>query len=197
MSRLMVRTSATLRAVLLTLGANGCVAMGAHADSLSLDLNDDAARLTWRHPIESNKTQIDASILHHQNRGNVLAAGFHITGNAATRERPVNAGLGGRFYYTDADRANADGGALAVGGFVDAKLPSYNRVGFGGHIYYAPDVLGFGDVEEILDITVEANYSVLREGEVYLGWRNVGADFDDRGDVTFDTGFFVGFRLNF
>jgi hypothetical protein len=169
----------------------------AQADRLDLDLNDDAARLTYVHPFEARRTQVEGSWLHHQDRGDVIAAGFQITGNAASQERPVNAGLGARLVYADADGVNASGSAVAVGGFFDAKIPQYDRFGIGGHLYFAPDVLAFGDATEFFDFSVHGSYSVLRQGDVYVGLRNVRADFDDNGSVTFDTGLHIGFRLSF
>ncbi|MFK8014683.1 MAG: YfaZ family outer membrane protein [Gammaproteobacteria bacterium] len=183
------------RRVALLLSALSCVA--AQADRLDLDLNDDAARLTYSHPFEARKTQIDGSWLHHQDRGDVVAVGFHITGNAASQERPINAGLGGRVMYLDASGFDATGSALAVGGFFDAKIPNYNRFGVGGHLYFAPDVLAFGDSSEVLDLSVHGSYSILRQGEVYVGLRNVRSDFKGGGSLNFDTGLHVGFRLNF
>lgn len=170
---------------------------GAAADSLALDLNDDAARLTFEHPFAQRNIRVDGSWLHHQDRGDAVAVGFHVTGNAATAARPVNAGLGGRLYYVNADRANADGALLGLGGFFDAKLPDYDRIGFGGHLYFAPDVLAFGDAKDFFDISVHASYAVLRQGDVYLGLRNVQGEFKNAGDVTVDTGLMLGFRLNF
>jgi hypothetical protein len=181
------------------LGGVCAMALTAKADRLDLDLNDDAARLTFSHPFEARKTSVDASWLHHQDRGDVLAVGFHITGNAATQERPVNAGLGGRLVYADASNFGDDpnGGAIAIGGFFDAKIPNYNRFGVGGHAYFAPDVLTFGDATQVLDISVHASYSVLRQGDIYVGLRNLNVDFDQSGSRTFDTGLHIGFRLNF
>lgn len=170
---------------------------GASADTLDLDLNDDAARVTFAHPYEARKTRVDASWLHHQDRGDVLSLGFHITGNAATQARPINAGIGGRVIYMDADGVDLSGSALAVGGFFDAKMPNYDRIGVGGHLYYAPDVLAFGDASEYVDISIKATYAVLRQGDVYLGLRNVRGEFDQRGAQSFDTGLHLGFRLNF
>ena len=114
----------------------------AYADRLSLDINDDAARLSYSHPFEANKTRLDASWLHHQDRGDVLAAGFHLTGNAASQARPINAGVGARLMFVDADGTSLSGGGIAVGGFFDAKIPEYNRFGLGGHVYYAPECAG-------------------------------------------------------
>ncbi|MFK7888428.1 MAG: YfaZ family outer membrane protein [Gammaproteobacteria bacterium] len=183
---------------LAALGVASLAATSAQADRLDLDLNDDAARLTYSRAIEARKISIDGSWLHHQDRGDVIAAGFHITGNAATQERPVNAGLGGRLMYADASGfSDGSGGGIAIGGFFDAKIPNYNRFGVGGHAYFAPDVLAFGDATQLLDISLHASYSVLRQGDVYVGIRNVNVDFDDAGSQTFDTGLHIGFRLNF
>lgn len=192
---LKVRATLGLRLAATLILASGT--FGVLADQLALDLNDDAARLTFAHPFEARKTQVDASWLHHQDRGDVLAVGFHLTGNAATQARPINAGVGGRIMYVDADGSSRSGGGLALGGFFDAKIPEYNRIGLGGHIYYAPDVLAFGDAKDVLDISVHASYAILRDGDLYVGLRNVKSDFDGGGTQTFDTGLHVGFRLNF
>lgn len=191
-----VRSAAPGRGALVLLAVL-LVSPGAGADSLSLDLNDDAARVTYERPFSARKTRVDASWLHHQDRGDVLAVGFHITGNAATQARPINAGLGGRLYFIDAKRADADGAVLGIGGFFDAKLPDYDRIGFGGHLYFAPDVLAFGDADDFFDVSLHASYAVLRQGDIYLGVRNVQGSFEDGGDVTIDTGLMLGFRLNF
>ncbi len=190
LSRTIFRT--TIALTLLTLAG-----ASATADTLDLDLNDDAARVTYAHAYEVRKTRVDASWLHHQDRGDVLSLGFHITGNAATQERPVNAGIGGRVIYMDAEGVDLSGSALAVGGFFDAKIPSYNRIGIGGHLYYAPDVIAFGDATEFVDVSIQATYAVLRQGDVYLGLRSVRGEFDQGGSQSFDTGLHIGFRLNF
>ncbi len=198
MTRRMVGTIRTRGLAALLLCATLPFGSAARGDnSLSLDLNDDAARLTYARTLDNDTMRVDASWLHHQDNGNAASVGFHITGNAATESRPVNAGIGGRLYLVDAEDADADGQALAVGGFFEAKLPTYDRVGFGGHVYYAPDVLGFGDVDDLFDISARVTWSVLREGDVYLGVRNVKGDFGNRGEATLDTGLHIGFILNF
>lgn len=169
----------------------------ARADGLDLNLNDDAARLTYRHPVESRRLEVDGSWLHHQDNGDVASVGLHLAGNAGTEQNPVNAGIGGRVYFLDADKASVDGGVLAVGGFVRWKLPQANRVGIGGHLYFGPDVIAFGDAEQYFEAAVYVSYDILREAEAYIGLRNVKADFEDAPEVTFDTGMHVGIRLRF
>lgn len=169
----------------------------ANNDVGSLDINDDAARIFYAHPIGDRKIRLDGAWLHHQDRGDVLGVGFHVTGNAATASRPINAGLGVRAEFFSADKSNADGQALAVGAFFDGKLPTYDRIGFGGYLYFAPDVLAFGDAEQFTAVSLYGSYSILRNAELYLGVRNVKADFEGFPDVTFDTGLHIGILLNF
>ncbi len=169
----------------------------ARADGLDLNLNDDAARLTYRRPLQSRPVEIDGSWLHHQDNGDVASIGLHLSGNSGTTQNPVNTGIGGRVYFLDADRVGADGGVLAIGGFARWKLPQANRVGIGGHLYFAPDVIAFGDAEQYFEVAVYASYEILREAEAYVGLRNVKADFEDAPEVTFDTGLHLGLRLRF
>lgn len=178
--------------------------------TLGIDLNNDAARLSWSRTGAGENTRYGASVLHDTNRGTVVSGGFHITGNAATQQRPVNAGLGGKLYFAssslpdvsdllpaDLQIADENGSGIGLGGFFESRIPNYDRLGFGGHLYYVPDVLAFGDLKQLTDIWLYGSYSVLRQGDVYLGWRNVKADYKGFGDFTFDTGVHLGFTLKF
>ncbi len=168
----------------------------AQDSSISLDLNDDAVRLSWQQFRPERQFSYEASVLNHQDRGTVGAVGFHITGNAATKARPISAGLGGRLVYADTD-ASSSGYALAVGGFFRGQIPNYDRIGYGGHVYFAPDVLAFSDMEEFADLWLYGSYSVLRNGDLYVGARSLKSDFKGRGDYNFDTGVHAGFTLKF
>lgn len=192
----------------LALSAITMAPVYAQESSISLDLNDDAVRLSWQQFRPTRQLSYGASAFNHQDRGTVLTAGFHITGNAATKARPINAGLGGRIVYADAESIgnstspglsipSENGYALAVGGFFKGQIPNYDRIGFGGHVYFAPDVLAFGDMEEFVDLWLYGSYSVLRNGDVYIGGRSLKADYSGRGDYNFDTGLHAGFILKF
>ena len=167
------------------------------ANGLDLNVNNDAVRLTADFDL-SNNLVVDGSWLHHQDRGNVLGAGLHLTGAATGGSNPVHAGLGGRLLWVDSDVGNRDDGqVLAIGGFVTYTLPDYNRFVVGGSLYYAPDVLSFGDATRYTEYNAWAGYSVLRQGQVYLGVRGVSADFKRSDSVTIDTGLHLGLRLRF
>jgi hypothetical protein len=44
---------------------------------------------------------------------------------------------------------------------------------------------------------VRVGYSVLRDGDVYLGLRRIQAEYKGSGRFTFDSGLHAGFELRF
>lgn len=168
-----------------------------HAESLQLDVNDDAARVVYAWPAAGDKLRADAGWLHHQETGNIVHAGLHLVDFASGGASPLRAGLGGKLFVVDADQRNSRGGALGLGGFFDYTFPRYDRLGLGGEVYFAPDVLGFSDVESYREIGVHVRYNLLREADLYLGMRNIRGEFSNAPDVTFDTGLHIGIKLNF
>jgi hypothetical protein len=167
------------------------------ANGLDLNINDKAVRITVNFDL-SNNIVTDGSWLHHQDKGNVLGAGLHVTGAATGGRDPIRAGLGGRLLWMDSDVAGRDSGAvLPIGGFVQYTVPDYNRFSLGGSLYYAPDVLAFDDASKYLEYNAWAAYSILRQGQVYLGARRVRGEFKNSPSVTFDSGLHFGLRLQF
>ncbi len=167
------------------------------AAGLDLNVSNDAARVTGEFDL-SNNLRVDGSFFHHQDNGNVLGAGLHLTGDASGGQSPVDAGLGGRLLYVDSDtRARDSGTVLALGAYAEYTFPEFDRFSVGGNVHYAPGVLSFGDVDDYLEYGAWAGYSVLRNGIVYLGYRRIEAGFDGTPDVTFDSGMHVGLKLRF
>jgi hypothetical protein len=169
----------------------------AAANGIDMTLNNDAARIGVDFDLGNNLVA-DASWLHHQDRGNVVGAGLHVTGAATGGRYPVRAGLGGRLLAVDSRiGSREDGMALPIGGFVNYTIPEFDRFVVGGSLYYAPDVLAFGDVTKYREYNAWAGYSVLRQGQIYLGVRGVRASFKQGPGVSFDTGLHFGLRLRF
>jgi len=169
-----------------------------YAAGVDINVSDDAARLTVQVPLTGNNILIDGSWLHHTDKGETLSIGGYLTGSAAGGNRPLTAGLGTRFYLTDYDKGSKEeGSSLTLGGFARYQFPQYDRVSIGGSLFYGPSVLSFGDSDEFYEVDLWAGYSVLRDGEVYLGWRRIKTDFDSDGDTMIDTGVHVGLRARF
>jgi len=121
--------------------------------------------------------------------------GILLTGDAGARDAQVTAGLGVRLAYIDGE--NKEGGAVALGGQVDVRIPGYERIALGAYAYGAPEVTSFGDADSYYDIGVSVGYEVIKDASVYIGWRQVEADVDGGGDIEADDGFHAGLRLNF
>jgi len=121
--------------------------------------------------------------------------GVLLTGDTGAREATITAGLGVRAAYIDGE--SDDGGALALGGKVDVRVPGYERLGLGIYAYGAPEVTSFGDIESYYDIGASVGYEVIKGASIYVGWRQVQADVDPDGEIEADDAFHAGLRLNF
>lgn len=185
--------NAVLIALLLGLGS------AASADSLDLNLNNDAARLTFSWDARDDKLTFDAGWLHHQDTGNVAHLGLHLVDFAASGPSAPEVGIGGKLFYIDADTtpSSSQGGALGLGGFFRYNFPQADRFGIVGSLYFAPDVVAFGDSDGYLEASVGLSYDVLRDADIYLGARYVKAKFENLPDLAMDTGLHLGIRLNF
>lgn len=169
----------------------------AAANGIDLNVNNKAVRASMDFEL-SNNLVVDGSWFHHQDKGDVFGVGLHLTGAATGGRDPLRAGLGGKLLRVDSDAGGReDGGALPIGGFVNYTLPEYNRFVLGGSLYYAPDVLAFGDVSGYWEYQAWVGYSVLRTGQVYLGVRGIRAEFENTPDVSMDSGIHFGLRLRF
>jgi len=121
-------------------------------------------------------------------------AGLLLTGDVGAQGVNIAAGLGGRLLYVYKDHSN--GGGLALGGKVEARLPQYNRFGLSASSYYAPSVITIGRLDRSWENTIDLDYELIRGGNVYVGYRNLRQDIGGHSGTT-DNGAHIGFRLKF
>ena len=171
-------------------------AFSAEADYLDLNLNDDAAMLSYGHDLSGRKLRIEGSWLHHQDRGDIAGIGLQLVDFASGGSNPLTAGIGIKAFFINPD-FDLDGGALGLGGSVEYTLPQSNRIGLEGHLYFAPDVVAFGDVSQYLEVSARVRYNILRDADLYIGLRNNNVEFDGGGSFSIDTGFHVGIKIRF
>lgn len=122
-------------------------------------------------------------------------AGFLLSGDAGARNADVVAGVGARLQYLDGD--GDQGGGLALGGQVRVKLPQATRVRFNAYGYYGPDASMFGDLDQFVELSASVGYEILRDAELYLGYRYIEVGLDEGPDVDVEDGLHVGIRLDF
>ena len=110
----------------------------------------------------------------------------------------LEAGLGGRFVYTNGDVSGQDGYGFPVGGFLRFTPQRMNQLSLFGSAYYAPDILSIGDMDSYREYTVRVAYNVLRQADIHIGARYVRGEYDGGSpDARFDTGMHIGLTLRF
>ncbi len=165
--------------------------------ALDVNLNDDAVRLSFSWRLGDPKYLAEVGWLHNQDRGDVIHGSFHLVDAASSAGTALQAGLGVRLVHTRTDPSVFDGTALALGGFARYTFPNANRYSIAGYGYFAPDITSFGDQTEYYEIGVRFGYSVLRDGDVYLGLRRIRAEYEDSTGFKFDSGLHAGFEIRF
>ena len=125
-----------------------------------------------------------------------LHAGATLTGDAGqTDGAKFTGGLGARLQYVSAD--HEDGGALALGGNLRLKLLQADRLRFNASLWYGPDPASFCDIDEFIEYGVSVGYELLRDAELYVGYRKIEIGVDGGPDVDLEDGAHAGIRLQF
>lgn len=183
--------------VFLLLGA-----ASAHAETIDLNLSGDALNASFYGPLSNLFPRVGGlyqlGLLNGERAGTNYFEGegeLLVTGDAGAERANVTAGLGVRLAALDVEQITGE--ALALGGQVEARLPAFNRIGAVGSIWGAPDASSFGDITGYLEYAIDADYQVLRNASLYLGYRQLVLHADTFGTVTVDNGWHVGLRLNF
>jgi hypothetical protein len=178
------------------------MALPASAEIVDFSVGDNSFRLALYGPlsrvISDVKGQYDIGALMRPKRTDDLLIthiGAMITGDAGFAQANVAAGAGLRALYIGRD--NKRGGALALGGQVEARYPGYDRIGLSVYGYGAPNVTTIGDVDRYYEIGIGLDYQIIKEASVYVGWRDVKTDIHDVGNVTADHSAHIGLRLHF
>jgi len=186
-----------MRFVVSLLGI-GVLCAQVFADEVDLSLNSDALRLQYVYEMESTGLNVDGGWLYNSDNGDVLHVGLHLVDLASSGRDTLEAGLGGRFVYTNGDFTQQSGLAVPIGGFLRFVPRAIDRLSVSGSAYFAPAILSLGDMDQYQEYSFRVGYNVLREADVYAGARYVkGAYKNGVADVRYDTGLHVGMTLRF
>lgn len=174
------------------------VAQPVMADSLDLNIHSDAIRATYARAIGQAERglEFDAGLLHAENPGetqDLVHAGLMVSGQNWSKQGNFDISLGGRAVAADLKAGNVL--AAAVGGRV--RFSPINRFGIGGDVFYAPKITSFLDSEEYTEWNVRADYQLLAQGFIYIGYRRVETKIKDKGTYQIDDNVHLGMKLLF
>ena len=181
----------------------------AAAEEFDINISSDAVRGALSGPLSrlfSGVTgQYDTGLIYKQGdngsadpKDTDLALGHFgvlATGDVGAKGAEAAAGLGARAVF--ADRGSATGGALALGGQFAVRMPGFERIGFSGYGYFAPNILSFSDLKSYSEYALDVEFEVVRAAAVYLGYRRVNVKPEPNGPSNADDGAHLGLRLSF
>jgi len=174
------------------------VAALAQGSGLDVNLSNHSVRAAYDTELTLSGLDLSFEALHNKDQGDFAGAGLGLRADANPGGSPVYALIGVKGLWLNPSYPGvSQGTALAIGGGVEMALPQYNRIMFGGYVYWAPSVTSFGQAKRFLEEEIRAGYRVLPNGTVYLGYRHVTARFTNTDDLVMDNGINLGFSLRF
>lgn len=176
--------------------ALACISCHSFADSASLDLNNDALRLSYQHSLTKNY-ESEFAWVHVKDVGNTLSGGFTL---AQALNNDITAHIGGKALFQQHDNL-PDGMAIAVGGSLRVTPAANKNIALTGSLFFAPNVLSFGDMDNYQEIEIRGEYKFSDQLIAYAGYRNNSADYNMSGiktkDVDLYDGVMVGAQFKF
>lgn len=167
------------------------------ASEVDLSLTNESVKGQMNFLDTNADMQIGAGYTYHEGSRHIGNIDFHAQGRTALGNLPTTAGLGLRAVGWD-DDDDYDGGAIGLGGFGTVNIPDVPGLSLHGSLHYAPSILSFGDSEDMTSLELRASYRVIRNAELFGGYRYLNTDLDNsRSDINLDEGVMVGMKLFF
>lgn len=172
------------------------IATPLYAADVDLSLTNDSVKGQVNFFDTNSELQLGTGYTYHEGSRHIGNVDFHAQGRTALGNLPTTAGIGMRGYAWEDD--SLDGGAVALGGFATVNVPDVPGLSFHGSAHFAPSILSFGDSEDITSIELRGSYRVIRNAEVFAGYRYLNTNFEDvSGDVNLDEGVLAGMKIFF
>jgi hypothetical protein len=184
-------------ALLATTLASGNVA----ADSFDFNLHSEVLRATYTMDLSERGyagLSSEFGILYSQDEKKLddilVHAGMHVSGENWSEAGSFDIRLGARVIHTAP--GNTDLMAVPLG--AQLRFSPIHRIGFGGHLYYAPKILSFLDAERYREFALRADYQLLPQAFVYVGYRYIDAAIENGTDkAKLEDNIHIGFKMLF
>lgn len=188
---MLFRTSAIALPVAMSLAATPVLAADADFSLTNESVKGQVNFFDSRSDIQGG-----AGYTYHEGSRHLLNGDFYAQGRTALGNLPTTAGIGFRGQLWDDD--NLDGGGVGIGGFATVNIPTVPGLSFTGSAHYAPSILSFGDSDNITNLELRASYRVIRNADVFAGYRYINTDLDDsNSDINLDEGVLAGIKIYF
>ncbi len=172
----------------------------ATAGALDINLNNDSVRLalSWMTSPSPNSLEGEAAIYYNTDSIYVGTIGVRVVGETGRQGNPLEAGVGGKLIGITSSEENIDAVALGLGFGLRYYPATINRLAFGAQLHYAPQIVSFGDANNVFEGMLNIEYQVLPQAFAYLGYRLLKVELDKSGKIEdLDEGAHVGMRILF
>jgi hypothetical protein len=165
------------------------------AADVDLSLTNESVRGQFNARNTSSELQFGAGYTYHEGSRHILNADFYAQGRTAIGNLPATAGIGLRGIGWDDEPV--EGGAIMPGGFATLNIPKVPGLSFTGRLHFAPSILSFGDSDYVTSLELRAGYRIIRNADIFAGYRYLNTDLEDAGDINLDKGVVAGMKLFF
>ena len=185
-----IRKTAAKLLLAMSVGATGVVS----ANEVELSISDELIDLRFTNDFEQNfhgKLGLMHSDVKENNTDintNYVSYQFY-TQDTVDR---FDLQLGAKAFWLDVE--DDDGFGIALGAGVAFAV--IDKLSLGLDVYYTPDVISSGDIENTLDIDLRLAYQMLENGQLFIGYRRFDADFE-KGDVDIYDDAYFGVKFSF
>src|SRR5487761_699777 len=172
-------------------------AFAVQANNLDINLGSNAASINYSTNLTNTGLEGDIGYLHHTGSVDIGNVGLQVVGNSNPVGSPFIFAVGGKLFFISPKQNSGNGTVLGLGGRFNYTWPSYNRFTIGGELYYAPKIVSFNNADRYLQYSVNAGYEILRNAELYVGYRHISAAFTNTSTLTLDSTYIVGLNHTF
>lgn len=147
------------------------------ADALDISLSNDAAQFQYiasMGHVGQGKSEAHFGVLYNNsnnNSNNVLGDVGLLVMNNGDNASIATFGVGVKVLAATVAKKNTM--ALALGGQVRLTPTDDQKFGIVGQLYFAPDVVTFGDADRYVETGVRMEYDILPQAAAYLGYRKI------------------------
>lgn len=173
------------------------------ADAIDLNLSDSSVQFQYQSALGRDalgKTEFHVGVLY-VDRNNLMSDFGILAKDEVGSSVPgvsVGVGIKGVVAKVRGDNsANSTASALALGGMVRYSPPGISRLGIVTQVYLSPSIVTFGDANRYVEAQVRAEYEVIPQSTVYLGYRKIGFGIKTQPFAVLDQGFNIGVRISF
>lgn len=176
-----------------------CLALttAASASDFDLRISDDALHLNLAIVDDYSALSYGGGYFYKDNDDaiHVVNLDLHSQGQTALGNFPTTVKVGIQANYFDED--GIDGAAIGLGGSARINLPDAPGLSWESQAHFAPEVLAFDDAKRFARLSTQLNYRVIQTADLNAGYRYLNTKLKNGTKRTFESGWFVGLRLNF